>query len=161
VLQSIIVFFKSVFIKKKKSSSDLNDEEVLNDHYSHKMELTPQKINNKLKEKQQTLKIIPPKKNNDEKTLILRQAEKLRWQRKIEENITFLNSLIEFFAEYNEEYVETSNQLIAMKEQSEGSIRILVHLSENKPYYKNTMKLIKNHTKAIYTVYLNLLEITE
>ena len=85
---------------------------------------------------------------NGIKKQIARKVNKEDLGKRIKENIFVIE---EFMAKMEslDEYLSYYNKLQDLKTQSQNSLRILYRMSEEAPYYYNTVKAIVNHTNVI------------
>lgn len=98
------------------------------------------KIQNRIKSSQER-----PHNKNGVKIVIIKKDNLLL---KIEENLQFIDELIEALEEKGE-YRSHIQKLKDMKVQSYGCTKLVKRMSEYAPYYQNTLKLINEHTSTV------------
>lgn len=67
---------------------------------------------------------------------------------RIRNNIFFLENLI-VSLDTNPQYLKYKNKVLDLKKQSEDSLKIMLRINKNAPYYQATMQNVVKHTNTV------------
>jgi hypothetical protein len=157
MITKLINFIKNIF---HSSGNTEGNEHIVQNSYSDVAHTPADKI--KAEMKKNAAKYAPkplPTKNSSAKTSqssnmqgvqkqIVKKINKQDLDKKIKNNIFFINSLMEKMDSI-EEYSSYYKKLKDLKTQSKNSLSLLHRMSEEAPYYFNTVKAILKHTTVI------------
>lgn len=138
MIKKFLLFIKHIFIHHEEVTEDNNYSDV---GYTSSVKIQP-KINKVITHN------ISPALQPNARRVVVKKINKRLIDNKIKKNIFFIDDLMEKMFEIPE-YLSYYNKLKDLKTQSQNSLRILYRMSEDAPYYYNTVKAIINHTNTI------------
>lgn len=148
MINNIFLFLlnvKNKIFRQDNKNTQVVDKNIIKDNNKNisKDKLTPLAKNNKSTVKE---KISNSKKNNEKPKKIIINKDHLLIT--IKRNLFFIEELILSLSN-NNDYIKYYEKILDLKYQSESSYKVLIRLTEDKPYYRSTIILIYEHTMEI------------